>query len=229
MPYTYDYPRPALTVDCIVFGLDDGDLKVILIQRQLPPFQGGWAIPGGFVQMSESLEEAAQRELREETGIEQVFLEQLYTFGDVKRDPRDRIVTVAYYALVNLADYKIQAGTDATQAVWWAVTDLPPLAFDHQKIFNVAITRLKNKVRYEPIGFELLPRKFTLSQLQKLYEKILETSLDKRNFRKKILKMDLLVELDEMQTDVPHRAAHLYQFDPAKYQHLKTQGFNFEL
>jgi 8-oxo-dGTP diphosphatase len=229
MQYTYDYPRPALTVDCIVFGLDDEDLKVILIERKLPPFQGQWALPGGFVQMSESLEEAARRELREETGIEQVFLEQLYTFGDVKRDPRDRVVTVAYYALVNRVDHKVHASTDANQAVWWSITNLPPLAFDHQKIFDLALTRLKNKVRYEPIGFELLPRKFALSQLQKLYETILGIPLDKRNFRKKILKMDLLIELDEMQIDVPHRAARLYQFDAAKYEYLKNQGFNFEL
>ena len=229
MQYIYDYPRPALTVDCIVFGLDDEDLKVILIERKLPPFQGQWALPGGFVQMSESLEEAARRELREETGVEQVFLEQLYTFGDVKRDPRDRVVTVAYYALVNRVDHKVHASTDANQAVWWSVTNLPPLAFDHQKIFDLALTRLKNKVRYEPIGFELLPRKFTLSQLQKLYETILGIPLDKRNFRKKILRMDLLIELDEMQIDVPHRAARLYQFDAVKYEYLKNQGFNFEL
>jgi len=230
MPYTYDYPRPALTVDCVVFGLDDDtELKVMLIQRRLPPFEEGWALPGGFVQMDESLEDAARRELREETGIERVFLEQLYTFGEVNRDPRARVVTVAYYALINLTDHQVRASTDASQAIWWSMSNLPPLAFDHQKILELAFTRLKRKVRYEPIGFELLPQKFTLSQLQKLYETILGTTLDKRNFRKKILKMDLLLELDEVQTDVPHRAARLYQFDAVKYQQLKTQGFNFEL
>lgn len=230
MPYTYDYPRPALTVDCVVFGLDDDtELKVMLIQRKLPPFKGGWALPGGFVQMDKSLEDAATRELREETGIERVFLEQLYTFGEVNRDPRTRVVTVAYYALINLAEHQVRASTDASQAIWWAISNLPPLAFDHLHILSLAFTRLKGKVRYEPIGFELLPQKFTLSQLQKLYETILGTTLDKRNFRKKILKMDLLLELDEVQTDVPHRAARLYQFDAAKYQQLKTQGFNFEL
>lgn len=229
MTYSYDYPRPAVTVDCVVFGLDDGALKVMLIQRKLPPFRDEWALPGGFVQMNESLEEAARRELREETGIEQIFLEQLYTFGDVNRDPRDRVITVAYYALINLVDHPVQASTDASQAIWWFISDLPALAFDHQKILNTALTRLKSKVRYEPIGFELLPQKFTLSQLQKLYEKILGVSLDKRNFRKRILKMDLLIELDEVQTDVSHRAARLYRFNAMKYEHLKTQGVNFEL
>ncbi|NJN13460.1 MAG: NUDIX hydrolase [Richelia sp. RM1_1_1] len=229
MTYIYEHPRPALTVDCVVFGLDGENLKVMLIQRKLPPFQGIWALPGGFVRMGESLEDAARRELREETGIENVFLEQLYTFGDVERDPRERVVTVAYYALTNSLEHSAQASTDASQALWWAITNLPLLAFDHKKILDMALTRLKSKVRYEPIGFELLPKKFTLFQLQKLYETVLGTSLDKRNFRKKILKMNLLVKLNEVQTDVSHRAAQLYQFDVEKYQSLKTQGFNFEL
>lgn len=229
MPYN-DYSHPYLTVDCVVFGLDEGDLKVMLIKRKIPPFEGEWALPGGFVRMDESLEVAARRELREETGIESVFLEQLYTFGEVDRgDPRGRVVTVAYYALVNLVDYQIRAATDASLADWYLVSNLPSLAFDHKQILETALTRLKGKVRYEPIGFELLPPKFTLSQLQKLYETILGVELDKRNFRKKILKMDFLVELPEMQTDVSHRAARLYQFDAAKYKELETLGFNFEL
>lgn len=230
MPYSYEFPRPALTVDCVVFGLDqDNLLKIILIQRQLPPFPGQWALPGGFVRVEESLEAAARRELREETGIENVFLEQLYTFGEVDRDPRDRVVTVAYYALVNLWEHRIEATTDARDAAWFPVTKTPPLPFDHQRILATALARLKSKVRYEPIGFELLPKKFTLSQLQKLYETILEQELDKRNFRKKILKMDLLLALDETQQEVAHRAARLYQFDEFKYQHLKEKGFNFEI
>lgn len=229
MPFN-DYPHPYLTVDCVVFGLDEGNLKVMLIQRKLPPSEKGeWALPGGFVRIHESLEEAARRELQEETGIGSVFLEQLYTFGALERDPRGRVVTVAYYALVNQVDYQIRAATDASLADWFPVSNLPRLAFDHNQILETALSRLKGKVRYEPIGFELLPPKFTLSQLQKLYEAILGTVLDKRNFRKKILKMDLLVELDEIQTDVSHRAARLYQFDAIKYKQLKTQGFNFEL
>ncbi len=230
MSYSYKYPRPALTVDCVVFGLDDQDiLKVMLIKRKLPPFEGEWALPGGFVRVNESLDAAAKRELKEETGIEDVFLEQLYTFGAVKRDPRERVVTVAYYALVNLRDYSIHAATDASDAGWFTLSDLPSLAFDHATILEVAINRLKGKVRYEPIGFELLPKKFTLSQLQRLYETVLGQSLDKRNFRKKILKMDLLTELNETQKGVAHRAARLYQFDEEKYRMLKEKGFNFEV
>jgi 8-oxo-dGTP diphosphatase len=229
MSYSYEFPRPALTVDCVVFGLDASDLKIMLIQRDLSPFAGEWALPGGFVRIEESLDEAALRELREETGIQQVFLEQLYTFGQLDRDPRDRVVTVAYYALVNLDQYQIQAQTDARDAAWFPVAQIPKLAFDHAQIVAVALKRLKGKVRYEPIGFELLPKKFTLTQLQKLYETVLEQSLDKRNFRKKILSMNLLVELDELQTGVSHRAARFYQFDELKYQQLKKAGFNFEI
>ncbi|NLE57022.1 MAG: NUDIX hydrolase, partial [Planctomycetes bacterium] len=185
MPHTYQYPRPSLTVDCVVFGLDDEDLKVLLIQRDLPPFEGQWALPGGFVRMDETLEEAAERELREETGLSDVYLEQLYTFGDLDRDPRERVVTVAYYALVNLRDHRVQAATDARNAAWFAVEDCAKLAFDHVRILRMALQRLRGKVRYQPIGFELLPPKFTLRQLQHLYEKVLDRPLDKRNFRKK--------------------------------------------
>jgi 8-oxo-dGTP diphosphatase len=229
MAHTYEYPRPSLTVDCVIFGLDDTDLKALLIQRGQAPFEGQWALPGGFVHMDETLEEAARRELEEETGVNHVFLEQLYTFGAVKRDPRERVVTVAYYALVKLSDQRIRASTDARNAAWFAVDDLPTLAFDHDEIVETALTRLKNKVRYQPLGFELLPEKFTLTQLQKLYETILERELDKRNFRKKILAMDLLVELDEIEQDVAHRAARLYSFDKKKYEKLAMKGFNFEL
>jgi 8-oxo-dGTP diphosphatase len=230
MPYSYEYPKPALTVDCVVFGLDeDSELKLMLIKRDIPPFKGEWALPGGFVRMEESLEESALRELREETGIKKVFLEQLYTFGSVDRDPRDRVVTVAYYGLINLGEQQIKATTDASDAAWFPITKIPPLAFDHNKILDVALARLKGKVRYEPVGFELLPKKFTLSQLQKLYETILGEGLDKRNFRRKILSMNLLIPLEEIQSGVAHRAARYYQFDEAKYRELKKKGFNFEI
>jgi 8-oxo-dGTP diphosphatase len=231
MAYTYDYPRPALTVDCVVFGLDEADLKVLLVQRDLPPFKDRWALPGGFVRMEESVDDAARRELREETGLtlNDLYLEQLYTFGDLGRDPRGRVVSVAYYALVNLADHRVQAATDARDAAWFSVSDTPSLAFDHDEILAAALERLKGKVRYQPIGFELLPPKFTLSQLQRLYETVLERQLDKRNFRKKILSMGVLVETDEVQTDVAHRAARLYRFDEDKYRRLRKKGFNFEI
>jgi 8-oxo-dGTP diphosphatase len=231
MPHTYEYPRAALTVDCIVFGFDgeERDLKILLIRRGLEPFKGKWALPGGFVHVDETLDAAALRELREETGVERVFLEQLYTFGDVDRDPRERVVSVAYYALVKLSDHAVRAASDAREAAWFGVSDLPTLAFDHEQIVEVALNRLRGKVRYQPIGFELLPAKFTRTQLQTLYEVVLETPLDKRNFRKKLCAMDILVELDEVEQDVAHRAARLYSFDERKYKRLLRAGFNFEL
>lgn len=229
MSFTYEYPRPAVTVDCVVFGFDDGDLKVLLIQRDIAPYVGKWALPGGFVRIEESLDNAALRELQEETGITNVFLEQLYTFGGVNRDPRERIVSIAYFALVALGRHILHASTDARNAAWFAVSELPSLAFDHDQIVEMAVKRLRGKVRYQPIGFELLPERFSLSQLQHLYEAILERTLDKRNFRKKILGMDLLVETDEIEQDVSHRAARLYRFDEGKYRRLVKRGFNFEL
>lgn len=229
MSFTYEYPRPALTVDCVVFGLDDDELKVMLIQRRLEPFKGGWALPGGFVQGEETVDEAALRELREETGLKDVFLEQLYTFGALDRDPRERVVTVSYYALVRLVDHQVLAATDAADAAWFSMTDLPALAFDHEQILQMALERLRGKVRYKPVGFELLPERFTLSQLQHVYEAILEATLDKRNFRRKVLKTGLVLETDEVQKDVAHRAARLYRFDAQRYRELETKGFNFEV
>jgi 8-oxo-dGTP diphosphatase len=231
MAFTYEYSRAALTVDAVVFGFDEqGELKVLLVRRKLDPFKGKWALPGGFVQVDEPLEEAARRELREESGLDGIFLEQLYTFGDdVRRDPRERVVSVAYYGLVALGRHTPKAATDASDAAWFAVSDMPSLAFDHEQIVETALARVRGKVRYQPIGFELLPERFTLSQLQHLYEAVLERRLDKRNFRKKILGMDVLVETDEIEQDVSHRAARLYRFDEAKYRRLVKRGFNFEL
>ena len=229
MVASYRHARPALTVDCVVFGLDEAQLRVLLIQRGRPPFEGKWALPGGFVHVDESVDDAARRELLEETGLHDVFLEQLYTFGDVARDPRERVVSVAYYALVNLADHPARAATDARDAAWFAANDPPTLAFDHAAILATALERLRGKVRYQPIGFELLPAKFTLSQLQHLYELVLERELDKRNFRKRVLAMGLLLETDETEQDVAHRAARLYRFDERKYERLVKRGFNFEL
>jgi 8-oxo-dGTP diphosphatase len=229
MSFTYEYPRAAVTVDCVVFGLDDEDLKVLLIRRDLPPFEDKWALPGGFVRLNETLDEAARRELQEETSLERVFLEQLYTFGGIDRDPRERVITVAYYALVRLSDHRVQAATDARDAVWFAMDDLPQLAFDHEQILETAHQRLQGKVRYQPIGFELLPSKFTLTQLQKLYEIVLGRVLDKRNFRKKIQGMGILEELDEVEKDVAHRAARLYRFNKKEYGRMVKQGFHFEI
>src|SRR6185503_18841277 len=229
MAYSYKHARAALTVDCVVFGFDEGELKVLLIERALEPFKGKWALPGGFVRVDETLDEAARRELAEEAGLANVFLEQLYTFGTLERDPRERVVSVAYYALVKLAAYDTRPATDAADARWFPISKVPKLAFDHAEVLAAALSRLRGKLRYQPIGFELLPRKFTLSQLQHLYELVLERELDKRNFRKRVLAMDLLIETDEVQQDVAHRAARLYRFDERKYRRLARGGFNFEL
>jgi 8-oxo-dGTP diphosphatase len=229
MPHTYQYPRAALTVDCVVFGFDEGELKVLLIQRGLDPFKGRWALPGGFVRVDETIDDAARRELEEEAGLRNVFLEQLYTFGAVNRDPRERVVSVAYYALVKLAAHETKAAADAADAKWYPISKLPKLAFDHEDILATARSRLNGKVQYQPIGFELLPPKFTLSQLQHLYEAVLETRLDKRNFRKKVLSFGLLIPLKETSMAGAHRPAQLFRFDADKYEKLKKRGFNFEL
>jgi len=202
---------------------------VLLIERGLPPFEGEWALPGGFVHLDETVDEAARRELSEETGLEKVFLEQLYTFGVLDRDPRERVISVAYYALVNLIDHRVKAATDARDAAWFSVDDVSLLTYDHAEILDVALERLRGKLEYQPIGFELLPKNFALSQLQHLYEVVLERELDKRNFRKKVLATGLLVETKEVQQDVAHRAARLYRFDERKYRQLARDGFHFEI
>jgi len=227
--YTYDYPRPAVTTDCIIFGFDETDLKVLLIERGIEPFKGSWAFPGGFLNMDETAEEGAKRELEEETGLKNVFIEQLYTFSDVNRDPRGRVISVVYFALVKLENYKAKAGDDASKAEWFSVKEIPTLAFDHEMILRKALYRLKGKIRYQPVGFELLPEKFTLSELQHLYEVVLELKLDKRNFRRKIQKMDLLIETGEKEQNVQHKAAMLYKFNKTKYDQLSQTGFNFEI
>jgi len=231
MAFKYEYERPGLTVDCVIFGLDleEETLKVMLIERDFEPFEGEWAIPGGFVRSDETLMQAANRELEEETGIAGVFLEQLYTFGNPGRDPRGWVVSVAYYALVSPEKHHIHATTDARQAQWFPITSLPRLAFDHEEILATALARIRGKLTYAPIGFELLPQKFTIKQLQKLYEIVLGRQLDNRNFRKKIFAMDVLRELGEMQTGVPHRAARLYRFDERKYNQMIKRGLNFEV
>lgn len=229
MSFQYKFPRAALAVDCVVFGMDESDLKVMLIRRDLPPFEGNWALPGGFVRLDETTDEAARRELREETGLDRVFLEQLYTFSELNRDPRERVVSVGYYALVRLCDFKVHAATDAKDAAWFKVSETPRLPFDHNLILDTAYDRLKAKVRYQPIGFELLPKKFTLTHLQKMYETVLGRPIDKRNFRKKILSMGILLETGEMQSGVAHRAAQLYRFNEKQYHTMVKKGFHFEL
>ena len=228
MAFTYEYPRPALTVDCVVFGFDGAGLQVLLIRRGIEPFLGAWALPGGFVLMDEDLEAAARRELEEETGLKDVYLEQLQTFGAPGRDPRGRVVSVAHYALVRPEQHPPKGDTDASDAAWFAAGELPALAFDHVEILAVALERLRGKIRYQPVGFELLPQRFTLAQLQALYEAILGRELDKRNFRKKLLAFDFLVPL-EAYAGGSHRPARLHRFDRKKYEALVKRGFLFEL
>ncbi len=231
MKFKYEYARPGLTVDCVIFGLDlnAASLQVALIERDIEPFEGSWALPGGFVREGESLETAAIRELQEETNISDVFLEQLYTFGAPKRDPRGWVVSVAYYALVAPEKHHVVADTDARRAEWFPIDALPKLAFDHSEILQLALQRLRGKLSYAPIGFELLPEKFSIRQLQTLYEIVLGQPLDNRNFRKKIFSLDVLKELKEMQQNVAHRAARLYKFDERKYKQLTKQGQHFEI
>lgn len=229
MGFTYEYPRPALTVDCVVFGFNGDGLKLLLVERALEPFKGCWALPGGFVRVEEELEVAARRELLEETGIREVVLEQFHAFGTLRRDPRERVVSVAYVALTRLEDHRPQAATDARQAVWFNSGELPKLAFDHDQIIQQALDYLRKRVRLEPIGFQLLPAKFTLSQLQALYELVLGRAVDTRNFRKRVLAMELVLPLKQEFQRGRQRPAQLYRFDPRRYEQLKRKGFQFEL
>lgn len=225
------YFKSAFTVDNVIFGFDEGDLKVLLIKRLEEPFIGMWGLPGYFVRPDENLDDSARRVLLELTGLQKVFLEQVHTFGAVGRHPLGRVITVAYFSLIKISDFQLNPGADsiAEEVRWFSVAKLPALGFDHQEIIQVCFERLKRLVRSRPVGFELLPPKFTLTELQHLYEAILETDLDKRNFRKKILSMNLLIDLDEIQAGVAHRPARLYKFDKRKYEEFLEEGFVFEV
>jgi 8-oxo-dGTP diphosphatase len=214
--------HPLVTVDVVIFTLRHDDLLVLLIQRGHPPFEGLWALPGGFVGPEETLEEAALRELEEETGVRDVYLEQLYTFGDPGRDPRGRVITVAYFALVPSAEIEVRGGNDARAARWWSVYHLPELAFDHARIVNYALTRLRYKLEYTAVGFQLLPDEFTLSELQRAYEVILGEKLDKRNFRNKLRKAEV-VEPVNRRRESKGRPAQLYRFRPDAVAEIKAR------
>jgi 8-oxo-dGTP diphosphatase len=218
-----------LTVDAVVFGYVENDLKVLLIKRKYKPFKDCWALAGGFVLKDESIDEAVARELKEETGVDNLFMEQLYTFGDANRDPRGRVVSVAYYGLVKPELFELLASTDAYDAQWFSISDLPELAFDHKHIIEVAYKRLQAKLTYQPIGFELLPEKFPLLEIQNLYETILNAKFDKGNFRKKMLSFGILDELNEKQSNVAHRAAKLFRFNINKYKEKLETGFYFDI
>lgn len=226
---TNDNKRHRHTVDNVIFGCVDNSLQVLLIQHGEGQVHGKWALPGDWMHAHESLEEAATRTLTERTGISNLYLEQLHTFSEVDRYPHQRILTTAFFTLIRPSDVRAIAGETELDAAWFSIDRLPILIFDHQAIVDKGVARLKHRVRHEPIGFNLLPEKFTLLQLQHLYEAILGIELDKPNFRRKMKKMHLLVPLGEKQVGVAHRAASLYRFDEQVYHRLKTSGFVFEV
>ena len=224
--FTYKYPHPAVTTDCVIFGFDGTQLQVLLIERGIEPYKGDWALPGGFVRMDESCEECARRELEEETGLKHAYIEQFHAFSEPKRDPRERVITVAFMALVRISDVK--GGDDAARAQWFALNEVPKLAFDHDKILRDALNQLRQMIHFKPIGFELLPEKFTMKQLQNLYEAILDVNFDRRNFTKKMLHFNILTPLNESTQQSQKRKAFLYSFNVDSYNELKQKGFKLE-
>lgn len=224
--FCYKYPHPSVTADCVIFGFDGVAIKVLLIQRGIEPFKGKWAFPGGFMKMDETAEECAKRELEEETGLNNASVEQFYTFSDVNRDPRERVITVAHYALVKLSEVK--GGDDAASAKWFDLETIPSLAFDHDRILRMALSRLKERICFEPIGFELLPELFSMTELQNLYEAILDVKFDRRNFYNKMLKLGILTEAAPRPANASRRTPSKYRFNAEKYAELKQKGFRLE-
>jgi ADP-ribose pyrophosphatase YjhB (NUDIX family) len=219
----------ALSIDCLIFGFRNGALDILLIKHAEGISKGKWALPGGWIQYNEDVDQAAHRILKSLTGVSDIYLEQLRSFGNVDRYPDKRVITIAYYALVNADNYALNPGFTASDVQWFNIHEVPKLPYDHNQILDFGFRHLKHKVRHEPIGFNLLPKKFTLHQIQQLYEAILETELDKPNFRRKLLNMNLLVPCHEKQQAVSHRAANLYRFDKKIYDQLTEKGFSFEL
>lgn len=218
----------GITIDCVIFGFNKANLEVLLVQHAEGESIGKWGLLGGYLKKEESADEAAQRIVYELTTLDNIYLEQLKAFTNPNRVSERRVVTIGYYTLVNREDYNIKASQTVIEAKWYKINEIPDLIFDHNEILDFSLMQLRNRVRQAPIGFNLLPEKFTLLQLMHLYEEILGIELDKSNFRRKILHMKLLVALDEKQQDVSHRAAKLYKFDPDIYKKLTEKGFNFE-
>ncbi len=211
MAYEYEFPHPAVTVDVAIFTIRNDELKVLLIKRALDPFLGSWALPGGFVELDESLVEAAKRELKEETGVAAAYLEQLYTFGEPNRDPRERVISVAYYALMPSDALEIKAASDAEGVGWFSIDELPKLAFDHSDILTMALTRLAAKLEYSTVAFQLMPEEFTMPELRHLYELISRQEIDARNFSKRILALDVIEPTGKERREGAHRPAKLYR------------------
>jgi 8-oxo-dGTP diphosphatase len=219
----------SLSIDCIIFGFKDAELSVLLVKHGIGPTIGQWALPGSWIKYNESLDDAANRILSSQTAVGNVYLEQFKTFGNVHRFPSRRVITIIYYALVNIENFELHPGPTEMDAEWFNIHNIPKMAFDHNEILDNCFEFLKHKIQHEPIGFNLLPPKFTLLQLLELYEAILNQKLDKSNFRRKFIKMNLLVSCDEKQRDVSHRAATLYRFEETVYKKLIDKGFIFEI
>lgn len=222
--------QSIFTADCVIFGFNEGELKVLLIERNEYPFKDWWGLPGFFVENNETIDDAVKRILLEHTGLKGIYMEQLYAFGDLQRHPQGRIITIAYYAMLRLEAVNISLKPTSDyvrKAQWHSLNNLPDLAFDHKNIIEKSIEKIRRKVSHSPIAFELLPEKFTLTQLQQLYEAIWDKKLDKRNFRKKMLNYNVLKELDEKQKGVSYRAAKLYKFDKRKYNKIFKNELNF--
>ncbi len=226
--YYREHEKFYLAVDCIIFGFDNEKLKLLLIERNFDPCKGQWSLMGGFLKNNENLDNAAQRILHELTGLSNVYLEQLYVYGKVNRDPGERVISVAYYALIRVDKYHEELG-EKYNARWFDIANFPDLVFDHNHMVDKALRRLKRKTRIQPVGFELLPKKFTIPQLQKLYEAIHQQVLDKRNFRKKILSFGILNKLEEKDRESSKKGAFLYEFNPEKYDILKDREMHFEI
>lgn len=218
--YTYKYQHPAVATDCVVFGYDGKNLHVLLIERGIDPFKGSWALPGGFLKMDETVEECAQRELQEETNVKNIYLEQFHVFSAVDRDPRERILSVSFLALVRKSEFKLIAGDDAAKAEWFEINNLPSLAFDHKEIIELAKNKLQQILSYKPIAFQLLDKTFIMSELQRLYELINETEYDRRNFHKKMLATGLFDDEGLCKTPMQCRAPQMYSFNEERYKEL---------
>ncbi|UJH67828.1 NrtR DNA-binding winged helix domain-containing protein [Allomuricauda sp. SCSIO 65647] len=216
-----------VATDCIVFGYDSNDLKLLLFQRKLSPFKGEWSLIGTFVHLDESIAVAAERVLEQTTGLTDIFMEQTLAYGDVKRDPGYRCISIAKYALIRLDEHD-KKSVEQYGAKWFSLDDLPPMILDHQQMINDALDMLKEKAKKQPVGFELLPKKFTLPQLQRLYELIYQKEIDSRNFRKKVLSLNILIKLEEKDKSNSKKGAFLYKFNSRKYNQYFTNGFNFD-
>ncbi|MCR5569216.1 MAG: NUDIX hydrolase [Paludibacteraceae bacterium] len=224
--YTYDYPRPMVATDCVIFGFDGAKLQVLLVKRGEEPFKDSWVLPGGFLKMEESAEVSARMMLQSKTGLSNTYIEQFHTFSAPDRDVRGRVISIAYYALVRKQE--VREGANASEAAWFSLDELPELVFDHKDILDMALAKLRERIMFQPVGFELLPEKFTMRALQSLYEAILGVEFDRRNFSKKILHVGLLTDMNETSRPTPKREAKLYKFNSESYERLKEKGFRLE-